>query len=436
MAKAKADSNGHWRNRIVGSDVVAADQLLANPYNWRIHPKHQQEALAASLNGVGWVQEIVVNQRSGHVIDGHLRAALAISRGEMVPVKYVDLSDDEERLVLATLDPLAALAATDRDMLEDILSGLRETELVQDDEALDKLLHEVAAGANVAYGEYAGQPDPGPQIDRAEELREKWQTACGQVWEAPSKTTPGRAHRLMCGDSTSAADVARLMGGTNYALLVTDPPYGVSYAAKNEFLNAVARGNSIQTPIEHDHSTPEEMSEFWRKAFSTFRAYACPGASYYVTGPQGGDLLLLLLALRDSGYPLRHMLIWAKNNHVLGRSDYNYKHEPIIYGWVEGAGHHFYGDAGETSLWEIDKPQHSDLHPTTKPVELYARAMRNSSAGGDVVADYFAGSGTAFVAGEQVGRVVFGMELTPEYTAVTLQRLTDIGLAPHRVDEG
>ena len=174
MAKAKADSNGHWRNRIVGSDVVAADQLLANPYNWRIHPKHQQEALAASLNGVGWVQEIVVNQRSGHVIDGHLRAALAISRGEMVPVKYVDLSDDEERLVLATLDPLAALAATDRDMLEDILSGLRETELVQDDEALDKLLHEVAAGANVAYGEYAGQPDPGPQIDRAEELREKW----------------------------------------------------------------------------------------------------------------------------------------------------------------------------------------------------------------------------------------------------------------------
>ncbi len=114
-----------------------------------------------------------------------------------------------------------------------------------------------------------------------------------------------------------------LFSGQRYDLLVTDPPYGVSYAAKNEFLNAISRGNRIQEPIAGDHQTPEEMSTFWKEAFSAVRTHARPGADYYVTGPQGGDLLLLLLlALKDSGFPLHHMLIWAKNNHVLGRSDY------------------------------------------------------------------------------------------------------------------
>ena len=156
------------------------------------------------------------------------------------------------------------------------------------------------------------------------------------------------------------------------------------------------------------------------------RKSAVQGASYYVTGPQGGDLLLLLLlALRESGFPLRHMLIWAKNNHVLGRADYHYQHEPILYGWVEGAAHRFYGTHGETSLWPIDKPLKSDLHPTMKPVELYARALRNSSAPGDIVADIFAGSGTAILAAEQLGRRCYAMELDPTYVAIILQRYLD-----------
>ena len=135
-----------WQNRIVGEDVVDADQLLANPTNWRIHPKHQQAALAGVLDNVGWVQRVIVNQRTGHVIDGHLRASLAISRGEQVPVIYVDVDEDEERLILATLDPLAAMAATDAEMLEDLLRGLGDTPLVQDDEGLTALLDAVGRG--------------------------------------------------------------------------------------------------------------------------------------------------------------------------------------------------------------------------------------------------------------------------------------------------
>ena len=221
----------------------------------------------------------------------------------------------------------------------------------------------------------------------------------------------------MCGDCGTIA-----IAGCK--LLVTDPPYGVSYAKKNEFLNAIARGNRIQTPIEGDHNTAEDMSVLWRTWFGSVRRWMDPGAAYYVTGPQGGDLLLLLLllALRDSGFPLRHMLVWAKNNHVLGRSDYHYKHEPILYGWVEGAAHHAVANRSETSLWEIDRSHKSDLHPTTKPVELYARAMRNSSNSGDLVTDPFAGSGTAFVAAEQLDRTCFGVELSPAYCDVIIER--------------
>lgn len=437
MAKAKADSNGHWRNRIVGSDVVAADQLLANPYNWRIHPKHQQEALAASLNGVGWVQEIVVNQRSGHVIDGHLRAALAISRGEMVPVKYVDLSDDEERLVLATLDPLAALAATDRDMLEDILSGLRETELVQDDEALDKLLHEVAAGANVAYGEYAGQPDPGPQIDRAEELREKWQTACGQVWEAPSKTVPGRAHRLMCGDSTSAADVARLMAGEKAEMVWADPPYGVSIGEKNTKLNAIARSNRVEENLANDTLDEPELLVMLERSFDCAIEHCTAGGAWYVAAPPGPLQVLFGQALKTRGI-WRQTLQWVKNNATFASfgADYRWRCEPVLYGWLPNAAHRYYGGRKQDTVWNIDRPMASPEHPTMKPVELVARAIRNSSRTGEIVLDSFLGSGTTLVAAEQTGRIGYGMEIEPKYVAVTLQRLADMGLEPRLASEG
>ena len=267
-----------------------------------------------------------------------------------------------------------------------------------------------------------------PQIDRAEELRQEWGVAPGQIWRLGE-------HRLLCGNTTKPENVARVMAGDPFALLVADPPYGVAYADKNTFLNAVDKGNRIQKPIAADHGTPEAMFELWQQAFAALRAHAAPGASYYITGPQGGDLLFLLLrALREAGFPLRHMLIWAKNNFVLGRSDYHYQHEPVLFGWVEGT-HAFYGDPGETSLWAIDRPQKADLHPTMKPVELWARAMRNSTQSGDIVADGFCGSGTLIIAAEQLGRRCRAIEVDPGYVAVTLQRYRDAtGTTPALVE--
>lgn len=260
------------------------------------------------------------------------------------------------------------------------------------------------------------QKDTEPQIDKAAELNQKWQVQTGDLWQIGE-------HRLLCGDSTKAEDVALVMGGEKAVMLFTDPPYGVSYADKNVFLNAIGRPNSVEKNIEGDHQKPEDMSEFWKRSFVSIRQFLYPGAAYYVTGPQGGDLLLLLLALRESGFPLRHMIIWAKNQFVIGRSDYHYQHEPIIYGWVDGAGHKFYGERGESSLWQINKPRSSDSHPTMKPVELYARGIKNSSQPGTIIIDPFCGSGTCIVACQNLNRKCRAIEISPDYCAVILERM-------------
>lgn len=144
-----------WRNRIVGYDVVEADQLLANPANWRIHPKAQQDALTGVLDDVGWVQEIIVNKTTGHVVDGHMRVEVAITRGESVPVKYVELTEAEELLILATIDPISAMAATDAAQLENLLQSVNS-----DSAAVQAMLAKLAGvDANNPFDEWEGMPE-------------------------------------------------------------------------------------------------------------------------------------------------------------------------------------------------------------------------------------------------------------------------------------
>jgi DNA modification methylase len=275
------------------------------------------------------------------------------------------------------------------------------------------------------------------------------ETVCkkGDIWKLGD-------HRLMCGDSTSEGDCALLMNGEKADLFITDPPYGVSYGDKNRFLNAVAKGNLIQTQIENDHNSEQEMYDLWKKVFKVAYDITKPVMAYYVFAAQGGELLLLLLllALKESGLAPKHGLVWVKNNHVLGRADYNYKHEPITYGWKFDGTHHFYGkfdtsvfedeldidklkkdelvklvkdmlsDKMPTSVIKENKPLRNDLHPTMKPVKLIARLMRNSSQEGEAVLDLFGGSGTTMIAAEQLGRKCYMMELDPHYCDVIIAR--------------
>jgi len=422
-----SDGRGEgWRDRIVGHGKEAPEKLIPNEKNWRLHPERQKRALAGVLGDVGWVQQVVVNRRTGRLVDGHLRVALALERAETeVPVVYVDLDEREEALVLATLDPLAALADVDAGKLEALL---REVRL--DDPAVNDMLTELAKNAGVVLGE-PEQPvvEVPAEIERAEELREKWQTARGQLWEIPSATVEGRAHRLLCGDSTAEADVARVLQGVRPFLMVTDPPYGVEYdptwREKATGHRVVARG-----------SVANDDRADWQESWDLF-----PGDVAYVWHA-GLFAAEVLAGLHEAGFRPRAQIVWVKQHFVLSRGDYHWQHEPCWYAVRHGRPSHWAGDRAQATTWLVqslnpmggNRVEEKTGHGTQKPVELFARAYRNHEA--DEVYEPFAGSGTALVAAEQLRRICLGIEIEPKYVAVVLERLASMGLDPRLAGDG
>lgn len=228
-------------------------------------------------------------------------------------------------------------------------------------------------------------------------------------------------HRLLCGDSTSQEQVERLMDGEKADLWITDPPYGVSYADKNEFLNAIGKANSVTKRIENDHMSIEDMAVFWEKIALNAHAATSEKTAYYWFACQGGDQMMMMMSISRANWKVRHELIWVKNNHVLGRCDYSYKHEPILYGWKKDGTHKFYGGF-QTSVLEFDKPQSSKLHPTMKPIELIERLVTNSSMENQLIFDTFLGSGSTLIACEKTNRRCFGMEIDTHYCDVIVER--------------
>lgn len=394
---------GDWKNRIVSSGVMDPKDLQPNPKNWRKHPKDQALALEGVLEEVGWIQDVIVNQRTGRLIDGHLRVELAVKKKEKeIPVKYVDLSEEEEEKALLTLDPITAMAEADKDRLQALLQSVKS-----DDERIKNLIDEIGQEYKVST-KTAKEDDYQPPPEIVTDIKR------GDIFML------GR-HRVMCGDSTSKEDVERLMNGGKADIVFTDPPYGVSYSEKNTFLNTISPGNRIQTPIEQDNCSEKEILAFWKKSFKIIRDTLKPINSYYIFGPQIQGMMMMMMMMMEAGLPYRHVMIWVKNNHVLGRTDYNYRHEPIFFGWTNK--HEFYG-AGQfkTSVWEVDKPLKNDLHPTMKPVALVENALLNSSLPGMVCLDPFLGSGTTLIACEQLDRICYGMEISPQYCEIICQR--------------
>ena len=394
-----------WRNRIVGHADVPPTELVPNPRNWRAHPLEQRRALAGALAEVGWVAEVLVNRTTRNVVDGHLRIELALARDEpTVPVTYVELSDEEERLVLASLDPLAAMATAERDQLAALLAGLEPG-----DQALRALLEDLAREYEVDVVR-TGLVD----ADDAPEVPDEPHVQGGDLYVL------GR-HRLLCGDATRAADVRRLLGEDGHADLIwTDPPYGVAYQTKLSIEEAVARRRRTDG-LEIRNDEPDDIPALLSAAFGL--APLRPGGSFYVASPSSGDALpAFYAALAAAAMPVREQLIWVKDVFVMGRHDYHYRHEPILYGWKEGAGHLFTGGRSQDTVWEIPRPRRSEEHPVMKPVELVARALQNSCRPGDLVYEPFAGSGTTVIAAEQTGRRCVAIEIDPRYAQVSIER--------------
>lgn len=256
--------------------------------------------------------------------------------------------------------------------------------------------------------------------DDFDEETEQIEARCkkGDVWQLG-------AHRLMCGDSTDKEQVEILMHGEKADMVFTDPPYGVSIGDKNVALNSVQKAGRCTENIAGDTLKPDELYEILVKAMTNVRESCKPDAAYYVTSPQGGKLglMMMMMMMKDAGLPVRHMLVWCKNSATfsLGRLDYDYQHEPIFYTWTDKH-HNYRGGENRTTLWHYDKPRKCDLHPTMKPIELIANCMKDTTKEGDLVIDFFGGSGSTIIAAEQIGRKCYMMELDEHYCDVIIDR--------------
>lgn len=272
-----------------------------------------------------------------------------------------------------------------------------------------------AAAADAAETDSRGGQAQDDEFDEKEAQIEK-KCSKGDIWRLGE-------HRLMCGDSTDEAAIKRLMDGDKADMVFTDPPYGVSIGDKNAALNSVQKAGRCCKNIENDTLSADELYPILVKAMTNARLSCKDDACYFVTSPQGGELGLMMMMMKDAGLPVRHMLIWEKNSATfsLGRLDYDYQHEPIFYTWTKK--HHNYRKGQyRTTIWKYDKPRKCDLHPTMKPVELVANCLNDATKAGDIALDVFGGSGTTMIACEQLGRRARLIELDPHYCDVIIAR--------------
>jgi DNA modification methylase len=253
--------------------------------------------------------------------------------------------------------------------------------------------------------------------DEIPEVKESF-VSFGDIWQLGE-------HRLMCGDSMDLASVERLMGGEKADLWITDVPYGVDYIEKNAAVNGGIVHNAVGKKITNDDSkSVKEMCPIWKGIAESAFFATTDKASNYWFACQGSDkmMMMMMMMMDEAGWNIRHELIWKKSSFVFGRSDYHYRHEPIIYGWKKDGTHEWNGDRSQDSVFEIDRPHKSDLHPTTKPVELIEKFIHNSSKKGQSVIDTCGGSGSTLIAAEKTNRRCFMAEIDPHYCAVIIER--------------
>lgn len=401
------------RDRIRELRRIPASELIPNPKNWRTHPQAQQDALRGVLAEVGYADALLGRETPAGVmlIDGHLRAET--TPDQKVPVLILDVDEAEADKILATLDPLAALAEADAAKLDALLR-----EVDTGSEAVMEMLADLAAEAGVVATD-AEPVDAEPQIDRAAELQKEWGTEAGQVWEVQGKAG---THRVMCGDSTKAEDVGRLLNGAKPFIMVTDPPYGVEYdpewRTKTEGLwttgKAVASG-----AVDNDDRLD------WTE---TYKLFAGTVAYVWHAGRFAADLVV---NLRDAGFEIRTQIIWRKPRFIISRGHYHWQHEPCWYAVRKGRSSKWCGDHSQSTIWDIPLNRNTETgHSTQKPLECMARPIRNHGGKDDDVYDPFLGSGTTLIAAENLGRVCYGCEISAAYVAVILQRAKDAGMAP------
>lgn len=253
--------------------------------------------------------------------------------------------------------------------------------------------------------------DEVPEVDEENEPISQ----LGDIWQLGK-------HRLMCGDSTKKECVNKLMNGNLADLFLTDPPYNVALGHSDTEEDARQRHRRTDgLLIMNDKMNDNDFYTFLFEMYLCAKDAMKDGASFYIWHADN-EGLNFRLALKNAGLQLRQTIIWNKSSITLGRQDYQWKHEPCLYGWKDGAGHNWYSDRCQSTVLDFKKPSKSEHHPTMKPVELFAYQTQNSSKKSDIILDLFGGSGTTIIACEQIDRICYSMELDPKYCDVIIKR--------------
>jgi DNA modification methylase len=385
-------------------ESIPIDRVLPYAANARTHPDEQVAQIAASIAEFGFNVPVLLDD-AGVLIAGHGRVLAAKRLGlDAVPaIRLSHLTEMQARAYRIADNQIALNSGWDETLLAEELRALQADDmdlslLGFDQETLDRLLDDTLLEENEAAAEAADQPAPAPPVVPV--------TRPGNLWLL------GR-HRLLCGDATSAADVARLLDGARPHLMVTDPPYGVDYdpAWRNEA--------GVSTTLRTGKVTNDDRAD-WREAWSLF-----PGDVAYVWHA-GVHARTVIESLEAAGFAIRSQIVWAKPRLVLGRDDYHWQHEPCLYAVRKGATGHWQGARDQTTLWQIAMVGAEDdaetVHGTQKPLECMRRPIINNSVPGEAVYDPFLGSGTTLIAAELTGRVCVAMEIDPRYCDVTIER--------------
>ena len=377
--------------------LVPLSQLVPYVNNARTHSPEQLTKLRSSLREFGFINPVIID-RNFNVIAGHGRIAAAKEEGmEEVPCVFADFLTEAQKKAYILADNRMALdAGWDEELLRIEIESLQGADF---DVSL------TGFGEDEIADLFAGDGEKDDDFNLSAALEKAAFVERGDIW------TVGR-HRLMCGDATSTEDVAALMDGKKANLIVTDPPYNVAFKS----------GSGLS--IQNDSMENGEFYTFLYNSFQNMAEHLEKGGAAYVFHADT-EGLNFRKAFVDAGFHLAGVCIWVKNSLVLGRSDYQWQHEPVLYGFLKNGKHPWYSDRKQTTIWNYDKPKRNKNHPTSKPLDLLGYPICNSSQENAIVLDTFGGSGSTMMACEQTNRICCMMELDEKYASVILRRYVE-----------
>lgn len=380
--------------------LVPLSRLVPYVNNARTHSPEQLTKLRSSLREFGFINPVIID-RDFNVIAGHGRIAAAKEEGiTEVPCVFVDyLTEAQKKAYILADNRMALDAGWDEELLRIEIESLQGADF---DVSLTGFGEDEIADLFAGDGEKDMKDD---DFDLSAALEKAAFVERGDIW------TVGR-HRLMCGDATSAEDVSALMDGKKANLIVTDPPYNVAFKS----------GSGLS--IQNDSMENGEFYTFLYNSFQNMAEHLEKGGAAYVFHADT-EGLNFRKAFVDAGFHLAGVCIWVKNSLVLGRSDYQWQHEPVLYGFLKNGKHPWYSDRKQTTIWNYDKPKRNKNHPTSKPLDLLGYPICNSSQENAIVLDTFGGSGSTLMACEQTNRICHMMELDEKYASVILRRYVE-----------